>query len=83
MTLVAVRSVGPSGKIVAFEPNPTPRTMLERNLRGNNMDTVVVSDSPIGQARSTCQFRSRTRARDALNELNVGHKGLLPCSCSR
>lgn len=42
-TLQAARRVGPTGRVVAFEPNPQTRPLLERNVRLNGFgDRVVV-----------------------------------------
>lgn len=40
-TLLAARAVGPSGRVYAFEPNPTPRAFLERNVEENGLSERV------------------------------------------
>lgn len=54
-TLLAAELVGPSGRVVAFEPDPVSRAQLERNVRGACAGTVevrpeAVADQP-GRAR--------------------------------
>jgi hypothetical protein len=41
-SLLAARSVGPRGKIIAMEPDPTNRRQLERNLALNEIDNCTV-----------------------------------------
>ena len=40
-TLSAARRVGPTGRVVAFEPNAKTRELLERNVRQNGFDDRV------------------------------------------
>ncbi|MEX2219329.1 MAG: FkbM family methyltransferase [Phycisphaerales bacterium] len=40
-SLLALRLVGPSGRVVAFEPTPTTREMLERNIGGRPNASIV------------------------------------------
>lgn len=42
-TVLAAKMVGPSGKVIAFEPDPINRMMLERNLKLNKVHNVIVS----------------------------------------
>ena len=51
MTLLAARQVGEDGQVLSFEPNPSPRAILEKNLRRNAIEHVQVhamglSDEP-------------------------------------
>lgn len=50
-SLLAARAVGPTGRVIAFEPVPSVADRLEANLRRNGLDNVevvrtVVSDVP-------------------------------------
>lgn len=40
ISLVAAQAVGPQGKVIAFEPNPTPRGVFEKNLASNGITNV-------------------------------------------
>ena len=42
ISLVAARSVGSDGKVIAFEPNPVPRAKFEKNLELNIISTVNI-----------------------------------------
>jgi FkbM family methyltransferase len=42
-TLLLARAVGPSGTVIAFEPIPDARRLLEQNIRTNNYRNVRVS----------------------------------------
>jgi FkbM family methyltransferase len=55
-TLLASRLVGPSGRVIAFEPDPGPRTTLERNLRANGVENVTVAPYAVGDHRGTMRF---------------------------
>ena len=45
---------GPSGKVVAFEPNPTARDVLQRNVRLNGLSSrITVEGSAVGAVAGT------------------------------
>jgi len=46
-TLLASRLVGPSGKVVAFEPLPRNLQFLKRHLRLNQVDNVTVIEAAV------------------------------------
>lgn len=46
MSIVASKAVGPSGKVIAFEPNPVAREWLNKHLRLNKCTNVTVE--PVG-----------------------------------
>ncbi|MGE3809686.1 MAG: FkbM family methyltransferase [Gemmataceae bacterium] len=50
-TLIAARLVGPTGKVIAFEPEPTNFALLKKNVEANGLTNVVLvqkalSDKP-------------------------------------
>jgi FkbM family methyltransferase len=47
-TMMAARAVGPSGSVVAFEPSPATRRLLEENLRRNSLDNVRIVEAAAG-----------------------------------
>jgi FkbM family methyltransferase len=48
-TLLAARAVGPSGRVISFEPDPRNLELLRRNLAANGFgDRVTVIDAAIG-----------------------------------
>lgn len=50
-TLTFARLVGQSGTVLAFEPNPTTRATLARNVQANGLSNVAIYDVALG-ARS-------------------------------
>jgi FkbM family methyltransferase len=49
--------VGPSGRVVAFEPNPEARAVLTRNVARNALQTrVEIVPSAVGSAAGTVDF---------------------------
>lgn len=49
MTLLGSRLVGRTGKVISFEPNPTPGGILKRNLRRNAITNVELHDCGLGE----------------------------------
>jgi FkbM family methyltransferase len=50
VSLLAARKVGRTGKIIAFEPNPQTRRLLQANKTLNQLDFVIVRDEALGDA---------------------------------
>jgi FkbM family methyltransferase len=46
--LIAAQRVGPRGKVIAFEPAPASRGLLQRNVLENRVENVQISDLAIG-----------------------------------
>jgi FkbM family methyltransferase len=55
-TLLAARLVGPRGSVVAFEPDPASRGLLERNLAANGASNVTVVPYAVGEHAGTVRF---------------------------
>lgn len=68
-TLLASRIVGPDGRVVAFEPDPGPRALLERNVIGNRATNVTVVPFAVGGRAGTVRFSASGDS--------VGHVGRL------
>jgi FkbM family methyltransferase len=47
-TLPAARLVGPSGKVLSFEPSPREGAFLKRNVERNSLSWVSVDDRAVG-----------------------------------
>lgn len=57
LTMQAARRVGPTGRVVAFEPNPETRPLLEHNLRDNGFaDRVTVVPKAVGATSGRLVF---------------------------
>jgi FkbM family methyltransferase len=55
-TLVAAARVGPSGKVLAFEPAPAARAQLLRNLELSRFSCVEVSDRALAECAGSRKF---------------------------
>lgn len=52
ISLVAARCVGSLGRVIAFEPNPAPRAIFERNILRNNINNVEIRPTGLGDLNS-------------------------------
>ena len=50
-TLIFARSVGPTGQVLAFEPEPRSFRLLERNVRRNGYDNVATIQEALSRDR--------------------------------
>lgn len=55
-TLLASSLVGPQGKVIAFEPDPAARRLLERNIAANGASNVTVVPFAVGSEGGTVRF---------------------------
>ena len=56
MTLVASQVVGRTGKVIACEPNPIPRGILDRNLQRNRISNVELHGVGLGDKAGELQL---------------------------
>ena len=56
LSLIAARLVGPSGKVVSFEPLDTNVRIVEHNLRANGFDNAAVIAIALGNTDGPAQF---------------------------
>jgi FkbM family methyltransferase len=54
--IVGARSVGPAGRVVAFEPASTVRECLLFNLALNHLSNVIVRDEALSASSGTAEF---------------------------
>lgn len=52
-TVQASRIAGPTGRVLAFEPNPQMSTLLRESLRRNRCENVVLHDCALGSEQAT------------------------------
>ncbi|MEZ6234082.1 MAG: FkbM family methyltransferase [Phycisphaerales bacterium] len=57
-TLLSARSVGPEGKVFAFEPLPRNLEFLRRHVKLNALDNVTVLDTAVAEHAGTAHFSS-------------------------
>lgn len=55
-TLLASKLVGPQGRVVAFEPDPATRRVLESNIAANGASNVTVVPFAVGREPGTVRF---------------------------
>lgn len=55
-SVLASRLVGPTGRVYAFEPDPTAFGILQRNLRLNGADNVVAEQKALSNANTTLEL---------------------------
>jgi FkbM family methyltransferase len=74
-TLLAARLVGPDGKVFAFEPTPSTRTYLTRNVFDNNYtDRVVIESFAISDKRGKAKFSITPLS--ICNSITIGESAL-------
>jgi FkbM family methyltransferase len=56
-TLLGAHLVGPTGRVIAFEPNPVTRKHLERNVRLNLCRHVIVESRALSDRSGTARLR--------------------------
>lgn len=66
-SLVAARCVGPTGKVVAFEPAPATRALLQGNLDLNGLSWVDVRAEALGERPGTLELVTFTGDRSGLS----------------
>jgi FkbM family methyltransferase len=54
--LLAARRIGESGRMLAFEPVPGPRAILQRNIRRSGLSNVDLSPWAIGRENGATEF---------------------------
>jgi FkbM family methyltransferase len=69
------RAVGPTGKVVAFEPDPLNREMLTRNVESLGLGNVIVCASAVAGRSATLRFNSEGSLGAALSHV-VSRAGL-------
>lgn len=56
MAIMSAKATGPSGTVITFEPNPNARVHLEKHLRLNNVDNVVIEDLALSDSEGVATF---------------------------
>lgn len=70
-TLTMARCVGPGGRVLAFEPNPIVRTVLEQNLHLNGIKHVSVFDCALGSQAGSLPLRVPKRDSEEFSNLGL------------
>jgi FkbM family methyltransferase len=72
--MMMARWCGSEGHVYAFEPSPTPKKILARHLRMNDLtDRVTISDFALSDAEGTATFyASGISGKSALSDANIG-----------
>jgi FkbM family methyltransferase len=78
-TLTAARKVGPTGRVVSFEPHPLTREQLEHNIRQNNLqDRVTVLPYALLDHDDEMPLGTPTASNSGMSRLGVGNV-MVPC----
>lgn len=73
-SLLAARLVGPTGRVLAFEPDPASRAQLERNVAGAHAATVEVRPEAVADRAGRARLVRAHGAGDA--SLDAGDDGI-------
>jgi len=88
VTIIAAKLVGPSGKVIAFEPFPEAAVQVERNVTANNFQNVEIQRVALGSEDGDAQFYTSCESgwgrlqsaggtlAEALSEISVAEKRL-------
>jgi FkbM family methyltransferase len=55
-TLLLARGVGPTGRVIAFEPNTANVALLRKHLRLNRIDNVEIVEAAVSDKEGTAFF---------------------------
>jgi len=72
-SLLASRAVGAEGKVIAVEPNPPTIARLERNIRLNHADNIVVRKVASTDAETTLRFFQAGVENTGRSSVNQNH----------
>ena len=72
LSLIGARSVGPCGRVYAFEPDPYNRPVLERNIRANAAGCIEVVSMAVGRVSEPLDLHVKTDESGALSTLYAG-----------
>jgi FkbM family methyltransferase len=65
--IFAARKVGPSGRVICFEPGENNRAVLEKNVRGEGLSNVTIVPKGLWKEDAVLQFRQDGLASTALD----------------
>ena len=76
-TVPAAMAVGPEGRVIAFEPDPDNRRLLERNVARHALENVLVIDAAVADRDGEITLkRSRFNTGDHRIDARPGTRGL-------
>lgn len=55
-TVLAAQVVGPSGRVISFEPHPAMRRLLTRNIAGNGLTNVTVDPRALSSSSGSARL---------------------------
>jgi FkbM family methyltransferase len=79
-TVIMARSVGPAGRVLAFEPTPDTRAVLTRTLKLNEVDNVTVWPSALSSTSGTALFHATSDPGSNANSLGRGSRSAVEYS---
>jgi FkbM family methyltransferase len=83
-TLLASRRVGPTGTVLAVEPNPVAATELEENVKRSRLSNVLVEHTACGDSQRVVQLYLHTDSNSSMASLSTanatgGPAVVVPC----
>lgn len=84
LSLIASRQTGPTGRVVAFEPNPATAEVLRQNLRRNEAANVSVREMACSDRSGSVDFFTGTKrhsGRASLSQENSGGTAVVRAQC--
>ncbi len=83
-TLFAARRVGPSGRVISFEPSSRERGHLERNIALNGLGNVTVVPVALGAAAGHADLHLAQGVHSGHNTLgHFAHEDVVPANVER
>lgn len=71
-TLIASGAIGPSGRIVSFEPQEKVRELLKENINNNNLNNITVLPYALGQHDGSANIYHMNKKNDGEASLRPG-----------
>lgn len=78
-TIKVAQRVGPTGKVIAFEPDPDVNYLLRRNIKENGLTNVIIIPKAISFAPGEATFYRKANTVNSLDRSvlqTLGHKEL-------
>lgn len=72
-TLLASQRAGPTGTVLAIEPNPVAREQLRENVSRSRLDNVLIEASACGECRTTVDLHLHTASNSSMASLSTAN----------
>ena len=79
-SLLLSKLVGPTGRVISFEPMPYTNSFLRRNLQNNNIRNVTVEQAAVGVSNGSVRMGSPSDGR--LGQSSISDSGSTEVRCT-